>query len=666
MIYYDSSTTPVSTTARFVSYEPTGNVSAINVQDAITELDSEKQNIIYTPAGTGAVSRTVESKLGESVSVKDFGAVGDGVTDDTVAIQAAAAVTGCLDMGSGTYLINPTSSITFLCSSIQGDNATIKLGGNVNDTAIEFSNAYSIMGIVFDGNGFYCTDTDYRNYIVFVSSEKVSVSNCEFKNAVGLENRFQYGLGIDWNTRSVVVNCLFDNIHTVTNTANNGGFCGGVLITTDFDNPTTVSTTNHTVENCEFSNIWTTANALGDTYADSDAIRSVVHDYTSLSSTLQNLVRSSTISVKGCSFTDVRKSATKLNHCIVTVEQCRFSILDAGVQTLIAAAFRYQTGPFFSVRDCSVSGLFIGSGVLAAGSKNVIDNLYFTSTYVGAQGVFIGNVDNVESLDMSRVYIDSGSKLARLKLATNITMRDCVMAVDTAEFIDIVENVETCNIINCKLKGKAVLYAGAKTITNFNVTNSTIDNSFTGSVFGNITTTNLLLDGVQFTSTNGSVVQGGLVTEATIKNSHFTTSGTVSSRVFDFTTTSKVVWENSHLVDTSNKDAGIFVPTAELRINGGTFNVVCTNAQILVTTGANPATVKNLDFIGGYTCFIEMQKRDKVSVHNIHSEVSNGVLEFWSNIAGYTAAVVGFTGQLAATPVITTNYTVTQTGTSPL
>jgi len=45
----------------------------------------------YTSTGTGAVSRLVSSKLGDSVSVKDFGAVGDGVTDDTAAFVAAAA-----------------------------------------------------------------------------------------------------------------------------------------------------------------------------------------------------------------------------------------------------------------------------------------------------------------------------------------------------------------------------------------------------------------------------------------------------------------------------------------------------------------------------------------------------------------------------------------------
>jgi hypothetical protein len=41
--------------------------------------------------GTGAVTRTADSKLGDIVSVKDFGAVGDGVTNDTAAIVAAIA-----------------------------------------------------------------------------------------------------------------------------------------------------------------------------------------------------------------------------------------------------------------------------------------------------------------------------------------------------------------------------------------------------------------------------------------------------------------------------------------------------------------------------------------------------------------------------------------------
>lgn len=88
----------------------------------------QSANVAFKQTGIGSVSRSVESKLNESVSVKDFGAVGDGVTDDTAAIQAAIASVnatgGTVLFPVGTYLITGTLNIQANGIILQGKSTT--------------------------------------------------------------------------------------------------------------------------------------------------------------------------------------------------------------------------------------------------------------------------------------------------------------------------------------------------------------------------------------------------------------------------------------------------------------------------------------------------------------------------------------------------------------
>lgn len=65
-------------------------------------------SVVYQPPYAGGVETTVEDKLAQYVSVKDFGAVGDGVTDDTAALKAAIAASQnrILFLNAGTYAIS--------------------------------------------------------------------------------------------------------------------------------------------------------------------------------------------------------------------------------------------------------------------------------------------------------------------------------------------------------------------------------------------------------------------------------------------------------------------------------------------------------------------------------------------------------------------------------
>jgi hypothetical protein len=118
---------------------PTGPIGATGSVSSVTSA-----NVTYVAPYTSSVSRTGQSKYSDVVNVKDFGAVGDGVTDDRAAIQAAIDTTLRVYIPTGTYRLGSALGFYYSGQMITGDGRTksvflvdnLNYSFNMNDTAV--------------------------------------------------------------------------------------------------------------------------------------------------------------------------------------------------------------------------------------------------------------------------------------------------------------------------------------------------------------------------------------------------------------------------------------------------------------------------------------------------------------------------------------------------
>jgi hypothetical protein len=112
------------------------NGSLVYSAPAVTErysgvvIQIDASDVLFTQAGTGAVQRTVQSKLQDSVSVLDFGADPSGLAECSASIQAALDTGKAVYLPTGTYLINTKLKLGADGQIVYGDGT-----GNVNEPA---------------------------------------------------------------------------------------------------------------------------------------------------------------------------------------------------------------------------------------------------------------------------------------------------------------------------------------------------------------------------------------------------------------------------------------------------------------------------------------------------------------------------------------------------
>jgi hypothetical protein len=145
----------------------------------------------FIQAGTGAEQRTVESKLQDVVSVKDFGAVGDGTTDDTAAIQAAIDAVFAiaefqrpiLVIPSGNYLVTQLTWATNV--SIKGDSrrsTRILCAGGSGVHAL-----VAPAGQILGGSSQYIRDI-YFSRVTGQTADAINLNDASAINGIVIEN----------------------------------------------------------------------------------------------------------------------------------------------------------------------------------------------------------------------------------------------------------------------------------------------------------------------------------------------------------------------------------------------------------------------------------------------------------------------------------------------
>jgi hypothetical protein len=151
--------------------------------------------VSYEPPFANSVATTVEDKLAQYVSVKDFGAVGDNVTDDTAAIQAALDTGLNVDLVGGQYKAANLTMITDV-QSLFSSQGFARITKNANGPILTISADDALIeNVGFRGEA---SSPIFTGDNVVVTGDAVTFNNC------GSRWAYARALKISGNTPSII------------------------------------------------------------------------------------------------------------------------------------------------------------------------------------------------------------------------------------------------------------------------------------------------------------------------------------------------------------------------------------------------------------------------------------------------------------------------------
>lgn len=383
---------------------------------ATYKIKSEAPSGYYENLNSGLYAELI---IEPNVNVNQFGAKGDGSTDDTQAISEALNRVDTIDFLNSTYIINDLETVHDI--TIHGNGATLKWENDSNGV-IEINHNVKIDNINFDKN-------NASNYVLYKAEDTednlvdVELSECSFSNsASGVvplylvhlnkldinECTFSNLLSSSMNAGSIkfvnITNNLFNNIGNLasTNRSGNAIYIGHSQY---------ISILNNTIVNCTDSAIY-----CSNSYAEFVNISNNKIN-NSQKEGIKNQGAGRKTIIEGNILKDIYSNAiivsSRQEECIVSNNIVEGSCIDGGV----------------------TSSSKVGAIAISYANRNVIvnNNIVKMTSLPDIAGVYVYNSTGIDHVNIMGNLIDgtsgpaiSATSCEFINVSSNICMNNCI------------------------------------------------------------------------------------------------------------------------------------------------------------------------------------------------------------------------------------------------